>query len=72
MPDKDDPARDSAPDLQILGDQITLQPSGFVKPANGPADLEKDEVLMKNMARFRSEPLAYASSSQATTCKLPA
>lgn len=45
---------DSAPDLKILGDQITLQPSGYIKP---PRDDEKEEALMKHMARFRSEPL---------------
>jgi hypothetical protein len=42
---------DSAPDLRILGDEITLQPSGFVGGEG------KEEALMKNMARFRSEPL---------------
>lgn len=52
---KDDPARDSAPDLQILGDKITLQPSGFVEAP--PREDEKEEALMKQMSRFRSEPL---------------
>ncbi|KAK5658256.1 hypothetical protein OQA88_2231 [Cercophora sp. LCS_1] len=47
--------RDSAPDLRILGDQITLQPSGFVERRRD----EKEEALMKNMARFRSEPLQF-------------
>jgi hypothetical protein len=54
MTGNDDPPRDSAPDLQILGDQITLQPSGFVEP---PRDEEKEEALMRHMASFRSEPL---------------
>ncbi|KAK0641490.1 acyltransferase-domain-containing protein [Cercophora newfieldiana] len=45
--------RDSAPDLRILGDEITLQPSGFVGGEG------KEEALMKNMARFRSEPLQF-------------
>ncbi|KAK1984753.1 acyltransferase [Colletotrichum cereale] len=49
---------DSAPDLKILGDQITLQPSGYVKPSQ-PRDDEKEEALMKHMARFRSEPLQF-------------
>lgn len=53
MSDTDDPARDSAPDLQILGDKITLQPSGFVEPRKD----EEEEALMKQMSRFRSEPL---------------
>lgn len=54
MSNNDDPARDSAPDLQILGDKITLQPSGFVEAPRGE---EKEEALMKQMSRFRSEPL---------------
>ncbi|OLN81309.1 Dihydroxyacetone phosphate acyltransferase [Colletotrichum chlorophyti] len=49
---------DSAPDLKILGDQITLQPSGYIKPSQ-PRDDEKEEALMKHMARFRSEPLQF-------------
>ncbi|KAB5540225.1 acyltransferase-domain-containing protein [Coniochaeta sp. 2T2.1] len=56
MSDNEDPARDSAPDLQILGDKITLQPSGFVK---APREDEKEEALMKQMSRFRSEPLQF-------------
>jgi len=56
--------RDSAPDLRILGDQITLQPSGFVEPSKaahreGEREEGREEPLMKNMARFRSEPLQY-------------
>ncbi|KAL2130008.1 hypothetical protein VTI74DRAFT_7004 [Chaetomium olivicolor] len=49
---------DSAPDLRILGDRITLQPSGFVEPAL-TAEGKEEEALMKNMARFRSEPLRF-------------
>lgn len=44
---------ETAPDLQILGDEITLQPSGFVEPEGR----EKEHALMKNAVRFRSEPL---------------
>lgn len=49
-----DPATNSAPDLQILGDEITLQPAGFVEP-EGVEDREK--ALMHQFASFRSEPL---------------
>ncbi|KAL2120083.1 hypothetical protein VTJ04DRAFT_4109 [Mycothermus thermophilus] len=49
---------DAAPDLRILGDRITLQPSGYVEPA-GVVSEGKEEALMKNMARFRSEPLRF-------------
>ncbi|KAK8052398.1 acyltransferase [Apiospora rasikravindrae] len=55
MAQDDDPTRDSAPDLQILGDQITLQPRSYVEPAQQ----EKEEALMHHMARFRSEPLQF-------------
>ncbi|KAK1759240.1 hypothetical protein QBC47DRAFT_371364 [Echria macrotheca] len=51
--------RDSAPDLQILGDQITFQPSGFVEPSKTARGEGREEALMKNMARFRSEPLQF-------------
>lgn len=51
---------DSAPDLQILGDEITLQPSGYFEPSTRKD--EKEEALMENMARFRSEPLQYVLS----------
>ncbi|KAI0198111.1 acyltransferase-domain-containing protein [Astrocystis sublimbata] len=58
----DDSARDSAPDLQILGDQITLQPRSYVEtrrpPVPVPSSLDEG-ALMQNMARFRSEPLRF-------------
>jgi hypothetical protein len=57
MGSSDGSARDSAPDLKILGDQITLQPSGYVEPAGSARSDEKEEPLMKHMAHFRSEPL---------------
>ncbi|KAI8946699.1 acyltransferase-domain-containing protein [Xylaria longipes] len=52
----DDAARDSAPDLQILGDQITLQPRSYVETRRPGHD---EEALMQHMARFRSEPLRF-------------
>lgn len=55
--------RDSAPDLKILGDKITLQPSGYVEPptspAAAPAQGQEEEALMKHTAHFRSEPLQF-------------
>jgi hypothetical protein len=51
---------DSPPDLQILGDEITLQPSGYFEPSTRKD--EKEEALMEHMARFRSEPLQYVPS----------
>lgn len=51
-----DPTSNSAPDLQILGDEITLQPGGYLEPENG-AEEGKEEALMNQFASFRSEPL---------------
>ncbi|KAI1497868.1 acyltransferase [Biscogniauxia marginata] len=56
MAQDDDPTRDSAPDLQILGDQITLQPRSYVEARR---DGDQEEALMHHMARFRSEPLQF-------------
>lgn len=55
--DSADRTRTSAPDLQILGDEITLQPSGYDKDENIK---DKEEALMNQFASFRSEPLQYA------------
>ncbi|KAK6224184.1 hypothetical protein LQW54_000333 [Pestalotiopsis sp. IQ-011] len=57
MAKDDDSPRHSAPDLQILGDQITLQPRSYVEPQQ--QDGGKEEALMKHMASFRSEPLQF-------------
>jgi hypothetical protein len=48
MADDDDATRDGAPDLKILGDEITLQPSGVEA---------SEEALMKPADRFRQKPL---------------
>ncbi len=50
MAQDEDPTRDSAPDLQILGDQITLKPRSYVETRRH----DDQEPLMHNMARFRS------------------
>lgn len=60
MPPNDEPAEagsSSAPDLQILGDEITLQPSGYVEPEGGHEG--KEEALLNQFASFRAEPLQY-------------
>lgn len=54
----DSTSSNSAPDLQILGDQITLQPSGYVEPSK-IVEEGKEEALMDKFASFRSEPLQY-------------
>lgn len=58
MPTKADTSAASAPDLDILGDQVTIHPTGYVEPPQ-----EKDEGqernLVSHMARFRESPLDF-------------
>jgi hypothetical protein len=49
--------RTSAPDLEILGDQVTLRPSGYIEPPQQAHDEDKERNLVAHMARFRSSPL---------------
>jgi len=46
-----------APDLELLGDTITLQPRGFEQDVQEDGD--KDRNLVEHMARFRTSPLEY-------------
>lgn len=48
----------SAPDLDILGDQITLHPGGYVEPQSGKHDVE-ERNLVEHMARFRDSPFDF-------------
>lgn len=69
MPDGNTPSRssrrhssmsgpkDSAPDLELLGDQVTFQPRGYIEPLKRRKDVDKERNLVENMARFRSSPL---------------
>lgn len=61
--DSFDPASGSAPDLQILGDEITLQPSGYVEPP-GAANEGREEALLNQFASFRTEPLQWVPSDR--------
>ncbi|OAA68296.1 glycerol-3-phosphate acyltransferase [Niveomyces insectorum RCEF 264] len=54
----DEPAREQAPDIKILGDQITFQPSG-VEPVDVDKEDTREEALMKPMHSFRAEPLQF-------------
>ena len=47
----------SAPDLDILGDQVTLHPGGYVEPPSHDAGPERN--LVEHMARFRESPLDF-------------
>ncbi|KAI9745645.1 MAG: hypothetical protein M1818_001179 [Claussenomyces sp. TS43310] len=48
----------SAPDLEILGDQVTLHPSGYIEPSERKND-GKDQALMAHSGRFRKSPLEF-------------
>lgn len=52
-------AAQSAPDLEIVGDQVTLQPSGFT---GGPEPHDHgitERNLVRHMARFRENPFDF-------------
>ncbi|RDL39815.1 putative glycerol-3-phosphate acyltransferase [Venustampulla echinocandica] len=51
--------RPAAPDLEILGDRVTLHPSGYIEPPEKPQDGDRERTLMGSMARFRSSPLEF-------------
>ncbi|KAL1642610.1 hypothetical protein SLS58_005380 [Diplodia intermedia] len=48
----------SAPDLSILGDQVSLHPAGF-DPSNGHLSSSPDQNLVEGVARFRQAPLDF-------------
>ncbi|KAL9585851.1 MAG: hypothetical protein Q9203_004079 [Teloschistes exilis] len=47
----------SAPDLDILGDQVTIHPGGYVEPPQ-PHDVS-ERNLVEHMARFRESPFDF-------------
>ena len=57
-PPKIESSRASAPDLDILGDQVTIHPTGYVEP---PASQDEghERNLVEHMARFRESPLDF-------------
>ncbi|KAL8820365.1 MAG: hypothetical protein Q9191_007533 [Dirinaria sp. TL-2023a] len=51
-------AQDSAPDLDILGDQVTIHPAGYIQPLpTTHGDQERN--LVEHMARFRESPFDF-------------
>ena len=48
----------SAPDLDILGDQITIHPGGYVEPPSAQDD-PPERNLVEHMVRFREAPLDF-------------
>ncbi|KAL8945606.1 MAG: hypothetical protein Q9222_007874, partial [Ikaeria aurantiellina] len=53
----DAPHQPSAPDLDILGDQVTIHPGGYVEPP--PQNDVSERNLVDDMARFRTSPLDF-------------
>ncbi|POS88235.1 acyltransferase [Erysiphe pulchra] len=52
-------SRTSAPDLDILGDQVTLHPGGYIEPPRSRFDEGNEQNLVENVARFRTSPLEF-------------
>ena len=48
----------SAPDLDILGDQVTIHPTGYVQPPTAQNE-GQERNLVEHMARFRESPLDF-------------
>ena len=48
----------SAPDLDILGDQVTIHPSGYVETPHSNNE-GQERNLVEHMARFRESPLDF-------------
>ena len=57
-PIKPESSMPSAPDLEILGDQVTLLPSSYVEPEARKND-SSERNLVEHMARFRDSPLDF-------------
>lgn len=55
-----------APDLEILGDKVTLHPRGYVPSAAGKRG-DKEKALMEHSGRFRKSPLEYVLSDETAT-----
>lgn len=53
----DAPPQPSAPDLDILGDRVTIHPGGYVEPLAQDDGSERN--LVEHMARFRESPLDF-------------
>lgn len=61
MASKKDPvdAGQTAPDLEIVGDQVTLHPSGFTGGYDSQDDAITERNLVRHMARFRENPFDF-------------
>ncbi|KAJ5488849.1 hypothetical protein N7539_003739 [Penicillium diatomitis] len=61
MPQPKSTIRDehSAPDLEIVGNQVTIHPSGFTSNPTARDDTITERNLVRHMARFRENPLDF-------------
>ena len=57
-PPKSESVPASAPDLDILGDQVTIHPAGYVPPSSTRSE-DEERNLVEHMARFRESPLDF-------------
>lgn len=49
----------SAPDLEIVGDQVTIRPSGFTGGPGSQDEPITERNLVRHMVRFRESPLEF-------------
>lgn len=54
-----DHSRFEAPDLEIVGDQITIHPAGFISDPTSKDDGIEERKLVRHMARFRENPFEF-------------
>lgn len=50
--------QEPAPDLDILGDQVTIHPAGYVEPPSAGHE-GQERNLVEHMARFRESPFDF-------------
>ncbi|KKK13032.1 hypothetical protein P175DRAFT_0498482 [Aspergillus ochraceoroseus IBT 24754] len=58
MPSEKSPVGESAPDLEIVGDQVTIHPSGYTGGPEQDGQIT-ERNLVHNMARFRENPFDF-------------
>ncbi|KAK1145978.1 hypothetical protein N8T08_003626 [Aspergillus melleus] len=59
MPSEKPPVEQSAPDLEIVGNQLTIHPSGFTGGPEPQDDHITERNLVHHMARFRENPFDF-------------
>ncbi|KAJ5098300.1 hypothetical protein N7532_005301 [Penicillium argentinense] len=59
MPPPKSAVSDEAPDLEIVGKQVTIHPSGFTGGPGAQDDTITERNLVQHMARFRENPLDF-------------